>query len=104
MKSKLSPEEKAEVATRKRHKPINKQIRGARGVTVDVPIGTPESSEKMGSFIRQSTGRTKGKANKKELLRLKRQAVELGYVVNNEGKILHDARSDAEKEEQDGHK
>ena len=103
MKSKLSPEEKAEIATRKRNRPINKQIRGARGVTVDIPLGTPESSKQMSSFIRASTGRRNGR-DKSDIMAAKRLAVAQGYLINSKGEIIADIRTDAEKEEQDGHK
>lgn len=98
--SKLTPEEKEEVAARKRHKSINRQIRGARGVTVEVPIGTPEVNESMGSFIRASTGRINGKAAH-DVMVLKREAVRLGYVINEDGEILHDIRSKKERKEQE---
>ena len=97
--NKLTKEEKAEVAARKRHKSINQQIRGARGVTVEVPIGTPESSEKMGLFIRASTGRSNGK-EQYEIMKLKRDAVAKGYLINDSGEIIADARTDEEKEAQ----
>ncbi len=101
MANKLTPEEKAEVAARKRHRPINDAIRAGRGTTVSVGSGTPESSEKMGSFIRQSSGRGNGKADKRELMKLKREAVAKGYLLSKDGtEIIADIRSDEEKAEE----
>ncbi len=101
MKRKLSPEEKAEVAARKRHKSINQQIRGARGVTVEVPIGTPKSSVKMGEFIRASTGRSNGRDTPKAVMNRRISAVAKGIILSKDGtEILHDIRSDEEKAEE----
>jgi len=88
---------KGEKAARK----INRQLRSARGVTVEVATGVPEASAKMGSFIRQGTGRNNGRGQR-ELMKLKRQAMEQGYIINSDGEIIHDVRTEAEKEAQDG--
>ena len=97
MKRKLSPEEAEEVKARMRHKSINQRIRGARGVVVEVPLGTPETSAKMGEFLRASTGRSNGKDNKKAIMQRKVSAVAKGFILADDGEtILFDIR---EKEE-----
>jgi len=95
MKRKLSKEEKAEVEARKRHRPINDAIRAGRGTTVSVGSGTPKSNVAMGQFVRQSAGRTNGKAGKRELMKLKRIAAEHGFILSDDGEtILHDIREE----------
>jgi hypothetical protein len=80
---------------------VNKQLRDARGVSVDVPIGVPKTSEKMGEFIRKVTGRTDGKDNPKAIMARRRAAVEKGFILAADGEtILHDFRTDKEKEAQ----
>ena len=89
---------RTEKGTKKHHKPINDAIRAGRGVAVDVPLSIPESSEKMGAFVRASTGRTNGKDNKRAALARRVAAVSKGYILADDGEtILHDIR-----EEDDG--
>lgn len=100
-KRKLSPEEAAEVKSRKVSAAINKQIRDAKGETVDMGIGTPEANVQMSAFIRASTGRHNGR-DESDIRAAKRLAVEQGFIINAKGEITHDIRTDAEKAEQEG--
>ena len=87
-KGQLSKEEKAEVATRKRHKVINDQLRSSRGTTVSVGSGIPESTAKMSSFIRQSAGRTNGKDNAKAIMARKIAGVAKGIIYEADGETV----------------
>lgn len=59
MVKKLTPKEqqKADAKRKRIHAPINKQIRGAKGVSVDVDIGTAKPNKMMSDFIRAGSGR-----------------------------------------------
>jgi len=84
-KGQLSAEEKAEVETRKRHKSINQSIRGARGTTLEVPIGTTKANAAMGQFVRQSTGRSNGKDDPGADLRRRIAGVAKGIIYEADG-------------------
>ena len=58
---------------------------------MSVGSGVPESSEKMGSFIRQSTGRSNGKDDPGADLRRRIAAVEKGIILEADGvTVKHD--------------
>ena len=94
----LTKEEKAEVAARERHKSINQRIRGARGTTVEVPIGTTKANAAMGQFVRQSTGRTNGKDDPGADLRRRVAGVAKGIIYEADGEtVKFDLSKEAEE-------
>lgn len=94
VKEKFAAAEKA----RKKHRPINEQIRAARGVTASVGGGVPESNVKMGLFIRGRTAN--GKASEEKVAMRKRvAAVQKGIILEADGKTV---KHDFSKEMADG--
>lgn len=89
-------------AAAKRHRPVNKQIRDARGTTVSVSVGTPESHTAMGKFVRSSAGKSvsNGKDNDEAIMARRRAAAKEGYILAADGEtIRHDFREEMEEED-----
>lgn len=87
-------DEELEAAT-KRHRPANKLLRQARGTTVSVGGGIPESHVAMGNFVRASSGRLTGKSNgedsEKKISAKWHAAAKKGIVLSKDGEtVLHD--------------
>lgn len=95
VKETIKEQDEEREAAAKRHRSVNKLLRDARGTTVSIPVGVPESHTAMGEFVRLSTGRSvsDGKDDDRAAMRRRVAAARKGFILAADGEtILHDVR------------
>lgn len=78
----------------RKNKTINAAIRSAKGTEVTAGGSVPKANKEMSSFIREDNEATPEDKDAK-LRRKKVAAVAEGYILGDDGEILHDIREGA---------